>query len=200
MKTKRIKYLLTFVLTLWASALSAQSHWTFDYNQYQYQMTVWFVLQNDEVTLPVTDFNNYEVAAFVGDECRGVGTVVTGGGNTVCQIIVRSNVTTGEKITFKCYDKTAMEEKNLYGNAVQFSSDGIVGMPSSPYVLDLVQKYIPGDADGDGVVDLTDVVAVFEFFMNGEYPGLVAAAADYDGDGVIDLTDAVLIFEFYMNQ
>ncbi len=200
MKTKRIKYLLTFVLTLWASALSAQSHWAFDYNQYQYQMTVWFVLQNDEVTLPVTDFNNYEVAAFVGDECRGVGTVVTGGGNTVCQIIVRSNVTTGEKITFKCYDKTAMEEKNLYGNAVQFSSDGIVGMPSSPYVLDLVQKYIPGDADGDGVVDLTDVVAVFEFFMNGEYPGLVAAAADYDGDGVIDLTDAVLIFEFYMNQ
>lgn len=200
MKTKRIKYLLTFVLTLWASALSAQSHWTFDYNQYQYQMTVWFVLQNDEVTLPVTDFNNYEVAAFVGDECRGVGTVVTGGGNTVCQIIVRSNVTTGEKITFKCYDKTAMEEKNLYGNAVQFTSDGIVGMPSSPYVLDFVQKYIPGDADGDGVVDLTDVVAVFEFFMNGEYPGLVAAAADYDGDGVIDLTDAVLIFEFYMNQ
>jgi hypothetical protein len=200
MKTKRIKYLLTFVLTLWASALSAQSHWAFDYNQYQYQMTVWFVLQNDEVTLPVTDFNNYEVAAFVGDECRGVGTVVTGGGNTVCQIIVRSNVTTGEKITFKCYDKTAMEEKDLYGNAVQFSSDGIVGMPSSPYVLDLVQKYIPGDADGDGVVDLTDVVAVFEFFMNGEYPGLVAAAADYDGDGVIDLTDAVLIFEFYMNQ
>jgi hypothetical protein len=93
-----------------------------------------------------------------------------------------------------------MEEKDLYGNAVQFSSDGIVGMPSSPYVLDLVQKYIPGDADGDGVVDLTDVVAVFEFFMNGEYPGLVAAAADYDGDGVIDLTDAVLIFEFYMNQ
>jgi len=200
MKTKRIKYLLTFVLTLWASALSAQSHWAFDYNQYQYQMTVWFVLQNDEVTLPVTDFNNYEVAAFVGDECRGVGTVVTGGGNTVCQIIVRSNVTTGEKITFKCYDKTAMEEKDLYGNAVQFTSDGIVGMPSSPYVLDLVQKYIPGDADGDGVVDLTDVVAVFEFFMNGEYPGLVAAAADYDGDGVIDLTDAVLIFEFYMNQ
>lgn len=200
MKTKRIKYLLTFVLTLWASALSAQSHWAFDYNQYQYQMTVWFVLQNDEVTLPVTDFTNYEVAAFVGDECRGVGTVVTGGGNTVCQIIVRSNVTTGEKITFKCYDKTAMEEKDLYGNAVQFSSDGIVGMPSSPYVLDLVQKYIPGDADGDGVVDLTDVVAVFEFFMNGEYPGLVAAAADYDGDGVIDLTDAVLIFEFYMNQ
>lgn len=200
MKTKRIKYLLTFVLTLWASALSAQSHWAFDYNQYQYQMTVWFVLQNDEVTLPVTDFNNYEVAAFVGDECRGVGTVVTGGGNTVCQIIVRSNVTTGEKITFKCYDKTAMEEKDLYGSVVDFSNLGQVGMPSDPYLLDFVRKYIPGDADGDGVVDLTDVVAVFEFFMNGEYPGLVAAAADYDGDGVIDLTDAVLIFEFYMNQ
>jgi hypothetical protein len=198
MKNTVKKYLFSFVLALWASALSAQSHWNFDYTQYQHRMTIWYMLQDSEVN--VANLENYEVAAFVGDECRGIGTVITQGGNTVCQLLVYSNDADGEKLSFKAYDKTTLEEKELYGNMVQFSADGITGMPSTPYLLDFVQKYIPGDADGDGVVDLTDVVAVFEFFMNGEYPGLTEAAADYDGDGVVDLTDAVLIFEYYMNQ
>ena len=200
MKTKRIKYLLTFVLTLWASALSAQSHWAFDYNQYQYQMTVWFVLQNDEVTLPVTDFNNYEVAAFVGDECRGVGTVVTGGGNTVCQIIVRSNVTTGEKITFKCYDKTAMEEKDLYGNAVVFSNLGQVGMPSNPYLLDFVRKYIPGDVDGDGEFTINDVIMTINAALGNPSSNFNADAADMDGDGEITINDVIKIINLVLQS
>ena len=200
MKTKRIKYLLTFVLTLWASALSAQSHWAFDYNQYQYQMTVWFVLQNDEVTLPVTDFNNYEVAAFVGDECRGVGTVVTGGGNTVCQIIVRSNVTTGEKITFKCYDKTAMEEKDLYGSAVVFSNLGQVGMPSNPYLLDFVRKYIPGDVDGDGEFTINDVIMTINAALGNPSSNFNADAADMDGDGEITINDVIKIINLVLQS
>ena len=200
MKTKRIKYLLTFVLTLWASALSAQSHWAFDYNQYQYQMTVWFVLQNDEVTLPVTDFNNYEVAAFVGDECRGVGTVVTGGGNTVCQIIVRSNVTTGEKITFKCYDKTAMEEKDLYGSAVDFSNLGQVGMPSNPYLLDFVRKYIPGDVDGDGEFTINDVIMTINAALGNPSSNFNADAADMDGDGEITINDVIKIINLVLQS
>lgn len=197
---KNIKYLLGFVLALWASALSAQSHWSVNPSDFENQMTVWFVLQNDKVTLSATDFNNYEVAAFVGDECRGIGTVITSGDNTVCQIIVRSNATSGEKITFKCYDKTAMEEKNLYGSAVVFSNLDQVGMPSTPYVLDFIKQFIKGDADGDGVVDLTDAVAIFTYYMEGMYPNFNEAAADFDEDGVVDLTDAVLVFEYYMNQ
>ena len=170
---KNIKYLLGFVLALWASALSAQSHWSVNPSDFENQMTVWFVLQNDKVTLSATDFNNYEVAAFVGDECRGIGTVITSGDNTVCQIIVRSNATSGEKITFKCYDKTAMEEKNLYGSAVVFSNLDQVGMPSTPYVLDFIKQFIKGDADGDGVVDLTDAVAIFTYYMEGMYPTIL---------------------------
>ena len=192
------KYLLGFVLALWASALSAQSHWDFDYTQFQYLMTVYYTINNDKVA--VEDLSNYEVAAFVDDECRGIGTVISQGGHTVGQIIVRSNQLSGEAINLKCYDKSSVEEKELYGSAISFSSDGLVGMPSSPYVLDLVKQYTPGDADGDGVVDLTDAVAIFSYYMEGDYPNFNIDAADFDGDGVVDLTDAVLIFDYYMNQ
>lgn len=197
---KNVKYLLGFVFALWASALSAQTHWSVNPSDFEYQMTVWFVLQNDKVTLPVADFNNYEVAAFVGDECRGVGTVVTNGDNTVCQIIVRSNTASGDKITFKCYNKTAMEEKELYGSAVVFENLGQVGMPSSPYVLDLVMQYIPGDANGDGKVSIADAVAVIDYILSDGATPLVIEAADMNGDGKISIADAVAIIDYILNN
>ena len=100
-------------VALWASALSAQTHWTFDYRQYQYDMSVYFTLQNGGQT--VTDLDNYEVAAFVGGECRGVGQFVTQQGITYGYLRVYSNKTSGETVTFKCYDKSIGEEKNIYG-------------------------------------------------------------------------------------
>jgi hypothetical protein len=195
---KNIKYLLGFVLALWASALSAQSHWSVNPSDFENQMTVWFVLQNDKVTLPVADFNNYEVAAFVGDECRGVSTVVTSGDNTVCQIIVRSNAISGEKITFRCYDKTAMEEKELFGSAIVFENLGQVGMPSNPYVLDLVMQYIPGDVDGDGEFTINDVIMTINAALGNPSPSFIAEAADMDGDGEITINDVIKIINLVL--
>lgn len=197
---KNIKYLLGFVLALWASALSAQSHWSVNPSDFENQMTVWFVLQNDKVTLSSTDFNNYEVAAFVGDECRGIGTVITSGDNTVCQIIVRSNATSGEKITFKCYDKTAMEEKELYGSALTFTADDLVGMPSNPYKLDLVRQSIQGDANGDGKVSISDAVAIIDYILSDGATPLVFEAADMNGDGKISISDAVAVIDYILNK
>lgn len=196
---KNVKYLLGFVFALWASALSAQTHWSVTPTDYMNHMTVWFVLQ-DENNAPV-DFSNYELAAFVGNDCRGVGTVVTQDDKTAYQLMIYSNQASGENITFKCYNKTTEEERYASGSpAITFTSDGSVGLPSSPYAIVIAQPYIPGDADGDGVVDLTDAVAIFTYYMYGEYPNFNEAAADFDGDGVVDLTDAVLVFNYYMNQ
>ena len=71
MNTKYVRYLFSFVLALWASAFSAQTHWTCDINAYQYDMTVYYDLQTNGTA--IADWGNFEVAAFVGDECRGVG-------------------------------------------------------------------------------------------------------------------------------
>ena len=57
-----------------------------------------------------------------------------------------------------------------------------------------------GDVNNDGVIDVTDVVLIFNHFMGEETPGFVEAAADFNNDGDIDITDVVLVFEYFMNQ
>ena len=61
MNTKYVRYLFSFVLALWASALSAQTHWTCDINAYQYDMTVYYDLQTNGTA--IADWGNFEVAA-----------------------------------------------------------------------------------------------------------------------------------------
>ena len=106
--TKDMKrYLFGFVLALWASALSAQAHWSFDYHQYQYDMTVYFELM--ESGSVVDNFDRYEVAAFVGEECRGIGKFETQTGSNGTTLIygflkVYSNAESGETVTFRIYD------------------------------------------------------------------------------------------------
>lgn len=186
------------MLALWATALSAQAHWSFDYSAYQHHMTIWYMVQNDEVN--VANLENYEVAAFVGDECRGIGTIITQGGKTVCQLLVYSNQASGETVTFKAYDKTTMEEKNLYGNPVQFSSDGSVGMPSNPYLLDFVRKYIPGDVDGDGEFTINDVIMTINAALGNPSANFNADAADMDGDGEITINDVIKIINLVLQS
>ena len=196
---KSIKITIAFLCAMFYQGAFAQetSHWTCSPNDFQYDMTAYIALTNDGVA--VTDYSDYEVAAFCGDECRGVGEVQTVGTTSYIYMRIRSNAASGEDITFKVYTKSDDIEADVEEYTMPFVSQGVQGMPSSPVVLNFV-PYAPGDADGDGIVDLTDAVAIFEFVMNGGYDGFVGAAADFDGDGIVDLTDAVLLFEFIMNQ
>jgi hypothetical protein len=57
-------------------------------------------------------------------------------------------------------------------------------------------KFIRGDADGTGVIDLTDAVFALEYlFMAGQAPGCLEAA-DADDSGVLDLTDPIYTLEY----
>ena len=198
MNTKSMKYLFSFVVALWASALSAQSHWSVNPSDFSGHMTIYYGLKSGDHVL--SDISNYEVAAFVNGECRGVGTIENHDGKTYGQLLVYGN-TDGEYVSFKFYNKNTQEEKNIYDVKITFSTDGIVGYPSDPQMFDVSSdNVLLGDADGDGVVDLTDAVAIFEYFMTGSYPNFNETAADFDQDGTVDLTDAVLVFEYYMNQ
>lgn len=192
------KMIVVVCLCLCCIGARAQtSHWQTDIYAYQYDMTAYVALAaGDEA---VTDYSNYEVAAFCGDECRGVASVQTANGKSYLYLRIRSNQSSGETFTFKVYVKDIDREVDVENFSMDFAAQAVNGLPSNPVVLSFV-PYIPGDADGDGVVDLTDAVAIYEFYMNGEYPNFAEIAADFDGDGTVDLTDAVLIYEYYMNQ
>lgn len=59
--------------------------------------------------------------------------------------------------------------------------------------LDNTAKTVDGDADGDGVVDLKDVVLLSRTLAGGWNARVCTANMDVNGDGVINLKDLILI-------
>ena len=53
--------------------------------------------------------------------------------------------------------------------------------------------FIAGDANGDGVVDVTDIVSIANAILGRPSNSFDATAADVNGDGSIDVTDIVVI-------
>ena len=158
MKTKHVRFMFSVVLALWASALSAQAHWTCDIDAFKHDMTVYYQLQKNGVEVPFADLGNYELAAFVGDECRGVGEIQT---QTVSEqtvhygyLRVRSNAASGETVSFKVYVKDANQEVPIDAEAnIAFQSDEAVGKPSTPKALNIsvFQLTVTADASKGSV-------------------------------------------------
>ena len=93
-------------------------------------MTVYYSLEN------VNNISDFEVAAFVGNECRGVGKVLSVDDQLYGYLRVRSEKSSGETVSFKFYDK----QNNLEGaitTTFAFVADAAIGYPHSPAMLEL---------------------------------------------------------------
>ena len=189
MKAKVRTLFCIAVLSLFTTVLrAADSGWTVNPYDYQYDMTVYAKLVIDEAD--VSDYTNYEIGAFVGDECRGLGQINSQGGYTWVYLRVRSNSASGESVTFKVFDKTTgkvmrIEEK------VDFTANGQVGQPSSPTPFTKA-NYTLGDVNDDGKINIADVTAVLSI-MAGNEGNLIKDAADANGDGKINIADVTKI-------
>ena len=172
---------------------SQSSHWNCDIHAYQYDMTVY--LQLKAGTHVLTDYADYEVAAFCDEECRGEAVVLsTGQGEnptSILRVRVRSNTTTGDNISFKVYQKSTNEEKAL-SDVITFESLAVKGLPSQPLLFQL-NNLLMGDVNGDGEVDLSDAIMVTYYSLGVVPTDFIEAAADMNGDNDIDLSDAIII-------
>ena len=63
-----------------------------------------------------------------------------------------------------------------------------------------LRSFIPGDANGDEVVDTKDAILVLGYYLGQEGVYLNASAADIVEDGVIDTKDAIAIINQYLNS
>ncbi|MBQ9364033.1 MAG: dockerin type I repeat-containing protein [Bacteroidaceae bacterium] len=63
-----------------------------------------------------------------------------------------------------------------------------------------IQTHAKGDANADGVINITDVVAVINVYLTEDTTGVHEKLADANGDGVINITDAVLIINLYLTN
>ncbi|MDE6547706.1 MAG: InlB B-repeat-containing protein [Muribaculaceae bacterium] len=148
MKNK-ILLLLGFLLTL-SLPLIADNGWTVNPYDYRYDMSAYVKLEIDGDM--AADLADYDVAAFCGDECRGILDVRTAGGSQYGYIRIRSNASEGEVIDFKIIDKVSGESLRCK-TTLDFVSDSSVGLPSSPFVVNGVNLYeIVFEVDGESIV------------------------------------------------
>ena len=172
-----------------AYAEGNESGWTVSPFDYQYDMTVYAQLKIDDAV--VSDYSNYEVAAFVGDECRGVAEIQTKENSTWLYIRVRSASASGEKISFKLFDKTEGKIKRI-AETVDFESQGLEGMPSSPFDLTSA-KYTPGDVNDDGSINIADVTSILSIMAGNQSDSFIREAADVNDDGAINVADVTSV-------
>ena len=181
MTRTRLLTIVCLLLQVAAGTLAAETHWTVNPHAFQYDMTVY-------VQLEVARQSDYEVAAFCGDECRGVGKLLTAAdGTQLFQLRIRSNEPSGETMSFRVWKPS--EEKEFWPEpTVDFVSQTVVATPSEPLVLQL-DDGLSGDANNDGDVNIADVTAIINF-INGTQPATFSMAnADVNGDGDINIAD-----------
>lgn len=206
MTRNTIYLLVSLCLALWASALSAQTHFSFDYRQFQYDMTVYFTLKeqpNTDISTPT----NYEVGAFVGDECRGIGKIETQTGTngkqfTYGYLRIYSNVASGEEIIIKCWNKVELKDEEVNVQKIVFTDQNVIGLPSTPIAVKLgpVPPYVPGDVNGDGYINAADLSAMINAILKRENSVFIEAAADLNSDGLINAADLSAVINIILKK
>ena len=110
MKDQKIYVLLfslLFAPLVWGAGSNA-SHWTFDPAEYAYDMNVHAALMFNG--MDVEDYAAFEVAAFCGNECRGIAKATVSQGKKYYELRVYSKKSQGDNITFKCYNQATGRE------------------------------------------------------------------------------------------
>ena len=93
-----------------------------------------------------------------------------------------ATITSGKKATFAC------DAGTKYGLCV-IATDN-VGWDEAK---DIKPEYLPGDANGDGVVNKKDLTAIASYIVTGNTKGINLVNADANGDQKVNVADIVFI-------
>ena len=164
------------------------SPWKVNPYDYQYNMTAYGIVKLNGT--PLEDYANKTIGVFNGSVCIGIGYFDTPAYGT---FRIYSNTATNSKaLSFKLHDYDADYEYGLIPNqTVKFTSDGCVGMPSTPVVLSAEMDYY-GDVNRDKTVTISDVVMMVNYILGNTSVGLFYELnADVNTDGIINISDVV---------
>lgn len=125
---KSFNYTQTAEDTSTPAAVTAPTYETWSYNPYKYADNMAVIATLHDASGNVIEPANCVVAAFAGDECRGL----VNGSNNIVFLTIHGE-TKGEEISFRIVDKTngkqyAAKSSTLFG-------DAILGSATEPYVI-----------------------------------------------------------------
>ncbi len=105
-------------------------------------------------------------------------------------------------LTFKINDQAALGDYSigLTNRGCIGENETSISMATLSGTL-TVGNIIWGDATGDGIVDITDVVRLMKYLAEFDYdtntsPIAISAGADATGDGTVDITDVVRLMKY----
>ena len=61
-------------------------------------------------------------------------------------------------------------------------------------------KVYIGDANGDGIIDVTDVMVIVDYVLGRNPEDFIYVNANWNGDNVVDITDAMLIVDYLLGK
>ena len=62
------------------------------------------------------------------------------------------------------------------------------------------EQIIPGDANGDGAVNVTDIVEMVNYILGSPSDKFIFVAADVNGDGNVNVTDIVMVVNIILSS
>ena len=74
-----------------------------------------------------------------------------------------------------------------------------IPLVNTSFVITIKTPLIPGDANGDGNVNISDAVAIVNYILGNASSNFVFEAADVNGDRKITISDAVGIVNIILN-
>ena len=81
---------------------------------------------------------------------------------------------------------------NVYVTGSSFGDGTLLDYATIKYS----QEYLSGDANGDGAVDIADVVYLLNYLFKGENPPAPMESGDVNCDGIVDLADAIYLLNY----
>lgn len=194
-------------LLLWPAAATAQNDYDpedvafnqevdpneiFDFvnsHKYSNSMSIMAIVKKDNLIL-----SDALVAVYASDGIRGKDIVDPTQQNLVFLTVYGEGST---PLAFKVYTGGSIYVVDP-DPGLNFEAYGIVGDPSNPYVITLQNPVLPGDANGDGTVDIADAVAVANYIIGQPPASFVKSAADVNNDGNVTISDATRIVKMIL--
>ncbi len=165
-----------------AAMAREESAWTYDIHAYPNVMTIVGEVQADEANLD----GNYLVGAFVGEECRGVGSVMDN------RIYMNIHGEGGEVLSFRLLD--ASLDSYAARDTLQFSPQHHLGSPATPYVFNFNSHDIE-DVIQSPSAPSSRIVATRYYQLNGQpltsprsSVSPIIIRKDYHSDGTVSVS------------
>ena len=170
--------------------------WKVKTRDYQYDMTVYGAVQLNGSLL--ADYSEVAIGAFDGDVCIGYADFEP---ENYGIIRLFGNEVAGNAVSFKYFDWTTMEEATLAADRdIAFETSAVYGTPSNPVILsDGGGSILLGDINGDGEVNVTDVMAGVGYILGNKPEIFIFDAADINNDGEVNVTDIMHIVNIILN-